>query len=584
MSDTAGALLTASLVLLAAGVAGLVLFRRLGFGSVLGLLLVGGTIGPHGLGLATADEQLQHVAELGVVFLLFVIGLEMQPETLWAMRRAVFGLGLLQVLVTGILFAAVPTVFGLPWQSALVLGFGLALSSTAMCVQLLEERGELYSDWGRRAFAILLFQDLAVVPLLAAVPLLAHGEAVGIAPFRERLSFVLLGLGGLYAAGRFLLPRLLDLTARERNSEAFTGLAVLAVIASAWAMEFAGLSPALGAFVMGLLLSRSRYHHQLEAEVAPFKGILMGLFFLAVGMSLDVKAIVANAHWLTPTVLAMMAAKAVLIFLLARGFGLDRPGALRASALLSQGGEFAFVLFAAAASRTALAPAVADLGVLVISASMLLTPLALRLADAAAARLEVPRPPVSVEQTIGQLRRHVVLCGFGRVGGTVGLMLDVLGIPFLAIDQDPVRVETGRRAGRNIIYGNAADPRVLKLAGVGRSALVLVTLDNPAVAERVVSAVHNFYPDIPIIARARDLEARDRMLRAGVTEAVPEAIELAITLGAVTLRQLGVAEADTREIAEQLRERAFAVLRRHPTVARRAEAARLASDAAAPAP
>ncbi len=567
-------LLTATVILLGAGVTGLVLFRRLGFGSVLGLLVVGMVLGPHGLGLATGGTELKGVAEIGVVFLLFLIGLEMQPETLWGMRRAVFGLGGLQVMVTGVLLAGLAVGFGQPPAAAFILGFGLALSSTAMCVQMLEERGELYSDWGRRSFAILLFQDLAIIPLLALVPLLAGGGLVAEpGAFLLRLAMVSVALLLVYLTGRHVLPWALDIVARQRNMEAFTGLAILAVVVAAWAMRLSGLSMALGAFLMGLLLSRSRYHYQLEAEVAPFKGLLLGLFFIDVGMTIDLGAILEDLLRLLPLLLALLVLKATIIFLLARLFRLDRPGALRSGLLLSQGGEFGFLLFGAAAARGILEPDTYSLAILLISSSMMVSPLLQRLGDRLAARLRPPHPLPAVEQLVAGMEAHAVICGYGRVGGTVGMMLDSLEIPFVAIDQDPVRVEAGRQAGKRLLYGNATDPKVLQLAGVGRAGLVLVTIDNPAVAERVVAAVRNFFPDIPIVARARDLEMRDRMLAAGVSEAVPEAVELAITLGAVALRHMGVAEADARDIADMLRRRAFAALRSHPSLARPSEAA-----------
>ncbi len=575
-------LLTATVILLGAGVTGLVLFRRLGFGSVLGLLVVGMVVGPHGLGLAAAGTELKGVAEIGVVFLLFLIGLEMQPETLWGMRRAVFGLGGLQVALTGVLLAAVAHAAGQPPAAAFILGFGLALSSTAMCVQMMEERGELYTDWGRRSFAILLFQDLAIIPLLALVPLLAGGGIVAEPQsFLLRLGMVSLALLLVFLTGRYVLPWALDVVARQRNMEAFTGLAILAVVMAAWAMHLAGLSMALGAFLMGLLLSRSRYHYQLEAEVAPFKGLLLGLFFIDVGTNIDIAAILEDLPRLVPLLGLLLLLKAGVIFVLARLFRLDRAGALRSALLLSQGGEFGFVLFGAALARGVLDGDTYGLAILLISTSMMVSPLLHRFGDRLAARLQPPQPLPAVERMVAEMEAHAVICGYGRVGGTVGMMLESLDIPFVAIDQDPVRVEAGRRIGKKILYGNATDPKVLKLAGVGRAGLVLVTIDNPAVAERVVTAIRNFFPDIPIVARARDLEMRDRMLEAGVSEAVPEAVELAITLGAVALRHMGVAEADARDIADMLRRRAFAALRSHPSLARPSEAAsRAARDEA----
>ncbi len=563
-------LLTATVALAAGGVAGLVIFRRLGFGSVLGLLVVGMAIGPHGLGVLAGGEELRRVAEIGVVFLLYAIGLEMRPETLWAMRRLVFGLGGLQLALTTLALFPMGLLLGLAPPAAFVLAAGFALSSTALCIQLLEERGDLYTEWGRGSVAVLLFQDLAVVPLLALVPLLAGRLEVG-AEFGLGLRLLEAGLavGLVILAGTLLLPRLLDLVARERNMEAFTGLALLAALLAAWAVQRAGLSMGLGAFLMGLLLSRTRYHHQLEAEIAPFKGILLGLFFIAVGMSLDVERLLRDLPRLLPVLLALVLVKAGILHLLARLFGSRRGDAVRMALLLAQGGEFAFVLFGTALAFGILAPETYTPAVLLISLSMMATPLLARLADRLAARLEPSRPPAATpEARIADLDAHVVICGFGRIGGTVGLMLDALRIPFVAIDHDPKRVEEMRREGHPILFGDATDPRILKAAGTGRARLVLVTLDHPAVAERVVSTVHNFYPDIAIVARARDFAERERLLALGAREAIPEALELAFTLGSYVLRHMGVAEVDAVELVDRLHERAFEMLRARPALSK----------------
>ncbi len=553
-------LLFAAMVGLAAGTLALVVFRRIGFGSVLALLATGLVVGPFGLALGGSGETLLQITELGIVFLLFVIGLEMEPGRLWSMRRAVLGLGSLQILLTGPLLAGVVAVAaGIGWQAALVTGFGLALSSTALVMTLVEERGELATAHGRCSFAVLLMQDLSIVPLLALVTILSGAGAGGLQTLWHSVPMIVLMIGLIYLLGDHALPRAFEFVASQRNSEAFAALAVLGTIASAWAMQRAGLSMAMGGFLLGMLLSRSRYRHQVEAEIGYLKGWLLSLFFVAVGMSIDLAALDRHLLTVIAVVVLLIATKTAVLLLLARAFGHGWDVSLRVALLLAQGGEFAFVLLGASRSAGLLDGEAYAIGILTISVSMAATPALARFADWLVARLPAAGPP-GAGPGPDLPERHVVLAGMGRVGQSVAMMLETASIPYVAIDLNPEQVTLGRRLGRHVVYGNAGDPRLLRTVGLGHAAAVVVTLDNPAVAERVVEAIRTFHPDVRIIVRARDLAARDRMRRLGVSEAVPETVELSLTLGAHVLRQVGVADDTIDESCRQLRSDDFRLL------------------------
>lgn len=523
-------------------------------------------LGPWGDELGIAPTQLRQITEFGVVFLLFIIGLEMDPRRFWALRRAVFGLGVAQVVLTGLLLGLLALLVGQHWQAALILGFGLALSSTAFVLQLLEERGESGHTHGRLAFAVLLLQDLAVVPLLTLVPLLAGGAIVADAePFWRRALLTLTMLGVVVLFGELLLPRVLDYVARLRNMQAFTSLAVLAVLVAAWALEIAGLSPALGAFLMGMLLSRSRFHHQIQAEVEPFRGWLLSLFFVSVGMSIDLGLLWGSLGPVLIALVLLIAAKALLLWLLVRLFGAGRGDAVRVALLLAQGGEFAFVLFGAAELAGILSRTTFLETVLLISLSMAATPLLARLGELLARRIEPAHGHAAgLAGAAAKLDRHVIVAGFGRVGRTVGLMLRRAEVPMVALDLDSRTVLEGRRRGFDVHYGNAGDHRVLELAGAGRAVLVVVTLDNPAAAERVVAAVRNFYPSLRTLVRARDLAAADRLSELGASEVVPELTEMSLGLGERVLAAAAVPDDTIERIAGELRADHFARLRRQP--------------------
>jgi monovalent cation:proton antiporter-2 (CPA2) family protein len=548
-------LLTTAVLLLGASAAAIVLFHRAGFGSVLGLLAAGIVMGPSTPGPVVDIVPLAAAAELGVVFLLFVLGLELEPRRLWAMRRTLFGLGTLQVALSGLALAGAALAVGQPWQAALVLGLGLSLSSTAFVLQLLTERGELGSEHGRVAFAILLLQDMAVVPLLALVPLLASVPVDGEAATSLWLLLLqsLATVGGIIAFGQLLLPRAFAAIARQRSAEGFAVLASLSVLVAAWVTHHAGLSPALGAFLLGVVLSRSPFHHQIAAEISPFKGLLLGLFFISVGMSIDMGLLLQHWPRILLAVLMLILLKGLVILGLCRLFGLELASSLRTAFLMTQGGEFGFVLFAAAAGARVIGSELHTTALLVISVSMAATPLLARLGDWLAQRL--PQTEAQGPAVAPAPARHVVIAGYGRVGRAVAAMLDEAGLPFVALDLDLTRVLVARKAGRPVFYGDASDQLVLDRAGTGRAAAVVITLDKPGAAERIVASVRSFYPGIAVVARGHDAALSYRLERLGASIVVPETLELSLKLGEALLQRLGCSADTVEDAARTVRER-----------------------------
>jgi monovalent cation:proton antiporter-2 (CPA2) family protein len=546
-------ILTASVLLLGASAVAIALFQRAGLGSVLGLLCVGVLLGPHTIGPVVNIGPITAAAELGVVFLLFVIGLEIEPARIWAMRRHLFGLGTLQMLATGAVLAAVALLVGRPWPAAVVLGLGLALSSTAFVMQLLAERDELATEHGRTALAILLLQDMAVIPLLALVPLLAPGaDEPDAATIGQRTLVILLTLAAILGLGRMVLPRLFATFARQRSEEAFAILAVLAVLAAALLSHHAGMSPALGAFVVGVLLADSPFHHQVAAEVRPFKGLLLGLFFISVGMSVDLGVLRERWGEILALVAALILLKGVVIWLLCRFFGLHDAAALRTSLLLTQGGEFGFVLFGAAASMGVMGAQLHTTALLVISLSMAATPFIVRLGDR---MLSGTKGPEAVPDPVAapSLRRHVVVAGYGRVGHAIAEMLEETGIPFVVLEQDLRRVPPGPRERRRVFYGDGSDPQVLRSVATDQASALVVTLDRPAATERVVAVARQLFPDLPIVARGHDGPNSARLRALGATVVVPETLELSLILSEAVLRRLQVPEDVVADAAELVR-------------------------------
>jgi len=546
------------LLLLIAAVLVVPVFLRLGLGSVLGYLAAGALIGPWGLGLIGDVEDIRHIAEFGVVFLLFVIGVELKPARLWAMRRQVFGLGTAQVVITAGLIMAVVWLFGIDLRTTVIIGFGLALSSTAFGLQILNERGELGSPHGRVAFSILLLQDLAVVPLLALVSLLA--DDTGLARGLEfAVLDAVLAVGAVILVGRFLLTPLLQAVASSRTRELFIAAALVAVLGTAWLMEKAGLSLALGAFLAGLMLAESHYRHQVIADIEPFRGILLGLFFMSVGMGVDLGLLLEEALLVSGLVIGLMALKAAVLWSLVRLSGEGTANATRVAGLLSQSGEFGFVLFGLASVSGLLEGRLFQLLTLVIALTMALTPLAVLISERLSRRLHGDEPTHDVSTAhIESDQPHIIIAGFGRVGRRIARLLHRGGVPFLAIERDTVRVMEGRREGLPVFFGDASHVDVLHAAGIDRARLLVCSLDQPLAAIRLVRQLHENHPDLPIHARGRDRLHCDELRKAGATEVVSETLEASLQLGSGVLRSAGLPEDTIEELVEGLRREYYA--------------------------
>lgn len=538
-------LTSALLILLATSIA-VTLFKHIGLGSVLGLLVAGIIVGPHSPGpyVTRHVEDVRHFTELGVVLLLFLVGLSMKPSRLWAMRREVLGLGTLQIVVSGLAIGVYYSMYQTSWKVALLIGLTYALSSTAFVLQLLQERGEIASKHGNTAFSILLMQDLAIVPLLAIVPILATtGKLSAEVPLWEQFGIVIGMLTLLTLFGKYLLPIALNYLAQNSNKEGFFLVVMLSVFLAAWSMQIAGLSMALGAFLMGMLLSGSRFRLQIQASIEPFKGILMSLFFVAVGMSIDFHSLAENPGLFLQHTVVIVSIKLLVLFGLVLLFGYTTAIATRLSFLLAQGGEFGFVLFGAAKALQVIDDQTFIYAIGVISITMLITPLLVRAGDIIATRQE--RKEFKSEDKYVPLEgdsgtKTVVIGGYGRVGHAIAMLLHTSHIPFIAFDTNASHVAQGRKDGLPVYFGDIGDPELLSTAHIETAALVVLTIDNSAIAERAVMHIRSNYPNVPVISRARDLESCGRLMEAGATYAYPEAVESSLRLGGLALEMVNV--------------------------------------------
>ncbi len=550
-------------------VAGIVvpLFSRLRLSIVLGFLLAGVLLGPGGLGklvgqapwlddFTIADqERVEPFAELGVLFLLFTIGLELSVDRLWAMRRLVFGAGSAQVLVTATVIAAAAMLLGVAGGSAIIIGLALAFSSTAIVLQVLAEEGRLGGPAGEPALGVLLMQDLWVVPAVILVGVLAgDGEGV-LAAAVQGFGLAVLVVVVILFAGRIAMPPLLTLAANTRAREIMLAIALLIAVGSAAVSEAAGLSPELGAFLAGLLFGGSAYRHQVEVDIEPFKGLLLGLFFMTVGMSVDVAALIDQIGWVVLAVLALLAAKAAILWLVLRLFGVVRPAAVEVALLLAGGGEFAFVIFGLVRSDSLVGATLLQFLTTVVAVSMVVTPGLGAVARRIATRLERQDGARSAgrDGAAAELTGHVVIGGFGRVGETVGRVLDGLGMPYAAIDLDPDRVNAARRAGRHVAFGDASRPEMLEHVGAARARAFVVTSDSAAETDRTVAAIATAWPGVPIYARAKDAAHAARLRGLGATDSVMEAVEGSLQLAAITLEGLGAPEDTVEDAVDRVR-------------------------------
>ena len=555
-------LLLAVVVLMLAAAISVPFFRWLGLGSVIGFLTAGVVVGPWGLKIATEVETIRHFSEFGVVFLLFLIGLELRLEKLWGLRRVVFGLGGSQVIVTGGLIATYAWAFGVPWNVALVVGFGLSMSSTAFGLQILTEKGEMGTRHGRASFGILLMQDLAVIPMLAIVPFMGtmtrgEGEPMWIAMLKAAIV-----IAGVVVLGRYVLPRIFRLMVMSGNTGSFAGITVMTVLGAAWLMVQVNLSMALGAFLVGLLLSDSEYRHQIEAVIQPLREFLLGLFFMAVGMSIDFGLVTESGFVVFGTALTVLLFKAMALYVLCRLAGYTKISSFRVSLLLPQAGEFGFVLFGAAISHSVMDEHLFKHLLLLIAMTMALTPFLDVISRRITKRLDAVKGLDMEEGLDGESEHHVLIAGFGRVGGVIALMLQNSDISYIALDTNVKVVESGRARGFHAFYGDASKASVLQAAGAGHAKLVIVTIDNQDAAARAVSVIRYLYPGLPIQARTFDLAHSDKLISLGANFTVPEHVEVSLQLAREAMLYLGHSESYVNDIADNIRQNEYAVLRR----------------------
>ncbi|HEX8168691.1 MAG TPA: monovalent cation:proton antiporter-2 (CPA2) family protein [Beijerinckiaceae bacterium] len=551
------------LIFCAAAVIAVPLFRALGQSAVIGYLVAGVVIGPSVLSLIADPETARGVSELGVVLLLFLVGLELKVTRLLSMRRDIFGLGAAQLAVTAVLFGAVATVAGLPIRGAVVIGVSLGLSATAIALQMLEERGDLQSGYGQRSFAILLFQDLAIAPILALMPLLATAGAFTGEGATAAMLIDVASVAGAVAAvivvGRYGLNPFFRLLATSGAREVMTASALLVVLGAALLMDKVGLSMAMGAFLAGVLLAESNFRHQLEADIEPFRGILLGLFFMAVGMSID--GAVVREHWagLLAAAVGVVAAKIAITALLLRAFGSPRPDALRGGALLATAGEFAFVLLPVAAGLGLLEPAATQFATALAALTMGLAPLTAKAVDYALARRRAERPEPEPDDFEGATGRVLVI-GFGRFGQVVDQVLLARGLAVTVIDKNVDRIRAAARFGFRVFYGDGTRLDVLRAAGIARAEIVCVCVDDREAALKIVEIVHEEFPQVRTFVRAYDRIHAIDLMKLHVDYQIRETFESALRFGRATLEELGVPEAEAAEIMTDVRRRDIARL------------------------
>ncbi|QRM42930.1 monovalent cation:proton antiporter-2 (CPA2) family protein [Rhizobium sp. BG4] len=540
-----------TILLLGGAVVAAPIFKKLGLGTVLGYLAAGVVIGPvfHGI---TDGEQILGVAELGVVFLLFIIGLELKPSRLWQMRRDIFGLGTAQVLLTGLALTALAYVSGvLEWRGSIVAGFGLALSSTAFAMQILEGTGEVNTKYGQRSFSVLLLQDLAIVPLLALITVLGGGGSQGgDQPFLD-FGIAIGAVVAMIVMGRYLLTPLFQVIARTGAREAMIAAALFVVMGSATLMQFAGLSMAMGAFLSGIMLAESSYRHELEADIEPFRGVLLAIFFIAVGLSLELEVLVDNALFIVAAVPVIMAVKAAVIYGLCRATGSPHNDAIRIAFLLPQGGEFGFVLFTAAATAGLMPSSTASLLVAIVTLTMALTPIG----SALSRRLLKGDEHEELDEDFVGAGADVLMVGFSRFGQIAAQILLAGGRDVTVIDFSADRIRQASSFGFRIYFGDGTRKDVLRSAGIDKAKIVVVCTQKREITDKVVELVQADYPHAKLFVRSYDRIHSIALRNQNVDYELRETLESGLLFGRRTLEALGVGEAEAYEIGEDIRRR-----------------------------
>jgi glutathione-regulated potassium-efflux system protein KefB len=538
--------------LLAAGVVAAPIFIRLGLGSVLGYLAAGLVIGPYGLQLFTNPQAILHIAELGVVMFLFVIGLEMQPSRLWSLRRDIFGLGAAQVVVCGVLLSGVAMAFGMSPKVAFFAAMGFVLTSTAVVAQILAERGDTATPEGQRMVSILLLEDLAIVPLLALVAFLAPGGEEAKEPVWMSVALAVAAILGVLAAGRFLLNPFFRLLAAAQAREVMTAAALLVVLGAALVMQVSGLSMAMGAFLAGVLLAESSFRHQLEADIEPFRGILLGLFFLGVGMSLDLSVLKTDWRIIVAGVLAFMATQGAATYFVARFFGARHREALYRASLFAQGGEFAFVLYAAALGAGIFSPRVNAVMTAIVIVSMALTPFVVLVLQQFTPR---PRQSLDGVEEPHDLTASILMIGFGRFGQVASQSFLARGYDVTIIDNDTDMIRSAATFGFKVYYGDGTRLDLLEASGARKAKLIAVCVDNRATASRVAEIAMSEFPDTKLMVRSYDREHALELVHNGVETQIRETFESAMLFGETGLLALGVPDVEATEIVDEIRRR-----------------------------
>ena len=550
--------LTYGFLYLTAAVLAVPIAKALGLGAIIGYLAAGIAIGPWGLGLVSNVQDILHFAEFGVVLMLFLVGLELQPSRLWALRRPIFGTGTAQVLGCAAVLFALGALAGLPWRVSLVGALGLALSSTAIALQSLAERNLMRTQSGQAGFSILLFQDVAAIPILALLPVLgaAAGEGAGHTP--GELVLEVLKIIGVIAAiilgGRLLLRPVLRWIAKSNTPEIFTAAALLLVVGIAYLMVLVGLSMALGAFLAGVLLADSEYRRELEADIEPFKGLLLGLFFIAVGMSIDFGVLMRSPWQMAALVLGFLAVNAGVIYGLARAAQIPYQERPVFTLLLAQGGEFAFVVFQAAAGARVLKAETASLLIGAVALSMLLSPLLLVLLDRLLLRrfATLKQPPAAAEISEPQ-EAPVLIAGFGRYGQIVARVMLAQGVPATVLDHSVEILEVARTFGYRVFYGDATRLDLLRMAGAGQARVLVVAVDDPEQSLKIVALAHKHFPQLAVVARARDLTHWNALRDLGVTNVQRELFESSLLSARSVLELMGLPPAEAQDITQRFR-------------------------------
>ncbi|WP_411704259.1 glutathione-regulated potassium-efflux system protein KefB [Edaphovirga cremea] len=531
-------LLTAILLFLFAAVVAVPIAQRLGIGAVLGYLLAGIAIGPWGLGFIRDVDEILHFSELGVVFLMFIIGLELNPGKLWQLRRSIFGVGAGQVTITALVLCALLYLSHFSWQAAVIGGIGLAMSSTAMALQLMRDKGMIRNEGGQLGFSVLLFQDMAVIPALAIIPLLAGGGEGG--NDWERIALKIAAFAGMLIGGRFLLRPLFRMIVTSGVREVFTAAALLVVLGAALFMDALGFSMALGTFIAGVLLAESEYQHELEIAIEPFKGLLLGLFFISVGMALNLGVLYTHVLGVLIGVIVLVAVKGSVLYGLARIFGLRRSMRLQFSGVLSQGGEFAFVLFSAAAAQKVISGDQLALLLVVVTLSMMTTPLLMQCVDKILTRRYNASDENDEKPYVEDDDPQVIVVGFGRFGQVIGRLLIANKMRITILERDISAVSLMRAYGHKVYYGDATELELLRAAGAEKAKSIVITCNEPEDTLKVVHLCQQHFPNLQILARARGRVEAHELLQAGVTQFSRETFSSALELGRKALTSLGM--------------------------------------------